>query len=601
MDDMTLVRDYAERNSEEAFAALVARHVNLVYSVALRKSGNPPAAEEITQAVFIVLARKAGSLRNGTILPGWLYQTTRLTAANYLRAEIRRVRREQEAYMQSLSNETEPEYWPQIEPLLEDAMGRLGDKDRDAIVLRFLEGKNLREVGAALGTSEDAAKMRVNRALEKMRNFFSKRGVVVTGAIIGGTVSANAVHAAPIGLAAGISATAVKGSAVAASTITLAKGVLNVMAWTKAKTAAVAGVAVILVIGATVVGVKAVHSARAATWPDIQGAWVGTLEVWPQKIPMMYKISKVNGSYQATGNNAYQGVREVPVSKLTYKYPSVRIEQDAIGFTYDATFDKSTMQMTGIWKQRGQTGQFIMKLDNNTDAFPEPLKESDYASRKDSDVQGYWQGTINVEKTVLRVAIRIAELPNGTLRAEGDSIDQGARGLLATSASYKSPVVRVEFGGIGGVFEGNMSVKGRLITGTWTQGDKAIPLNLERVDAPAANTQEERGDYAYTNPAELQGHWKGTLEIKQKDIKLRLAVDIAKLPKGTFSCSMISLDQGGGEIPASSVSYTPPNVRLEWKGIGAGFYGKLGNGKLTGAWRQGGGGLPLVLTRSASE
>src|ERR1039458_9270940 len=124
-DDIALLRQYAERNAESAFATLVEKYVNLVYSTALRSVGNSHAAEEITQAVFIILARKARSLSQGTILSGWLYQTARLTAANFLRAEIRRQHREQEAYMQSLLNELEPEVWPQIAPLLERKSTRL--------------------------------------------------------------------------------------------------------------------------------------------------------------------------------------------------------------------------------------------------------------------------------------------------------------------------------------------------------------------------------------------------------------------------------------------------------------------------------------------
>ena len=177
LDDIELLAQYARDNSEAAFATLVTRHVNLVYSTALRNAGNPHAAEEITQAVFIILARKARSLSPQTILSGWLYQTARLTAANFLRAEIRRQHREQEAYMQSLLNEPEPNVWPQIAPLLDAAMAGLGEKDRNAVVLRFFENKSLGEVGRALGASEDAAKMRVNRALDKLRKFFSKRGV----------------------------------------------------------------------------------------------------------------------------------------------------------------------------------------------------------------------------------------------------------------------------------------------------------------------------------------------------------------------------------------------------------------------------------------
>jgi len=123
LDDHQLLAEFARKNSEAAFAALVQRHVNLVYSVALQSVGNVHAAEEITQAVFIILARKAKSFSRKTILSGWLYQTTQLTAANFLRGEIRRQKREQEAYMQSALNKSEPDVWPQIAPLLDDALG----------------------------------------------------------------------------------------------------------------------------------------------------------------------------------------------------------------------------------------------------------------------------------------------------------------------------------------------------------------------------------------------------------------------------------------------------------------------------------------------
>lgn len=133
-NDLQLLREFAERQSEAAFAELVKRHVNLVYSVGLRQAGNQHHAEEITQAVFIILARKAGSLGRKTILSGWLYQTARLTAANFLRTERRRAAREQEAYMQSLSHESGPDVWPKIAPLLDDAVAKLGQKVREADV-----------------------------------------------------------------------------------------------------------------------------------------------------------------------------------------------------------------------------------------------------------------------------------------------------------------------------------------------------------------------------------------------------------------------------------------------------------------------------------
>ena len=190
LDDIALLKQFAENGSEPAFAEIVSRHVNLVYSAALRKVGDAHAAQEISQAVFIILARKAQSLGAKTILSGWLHQTTRLTAANFLRGEIRRQKREQEAFMRSTLNEDINETWRQIAPVLDDAISKLGAKDRDAIVLRYFENKSLVEVGAAMGTGEDAAKMRVSRALEKLRKIFSKRGVRLSAALIAGAVSA---------------------------------------------------------------------------------------------------------------------------------------------------------------------------------------------------------------------------------------------------------------------------------------------------------------------------------------------------------------------------------------------------------------------------
>ena len=263
-DDLTLLREYARGNSEEAFAALVSRHVNLVYSVALRLVRDPHLAEEITQAVFIILARKAGSLGPKTILSGWLCRAARYASANALTIQRRRQCREQEAFMQSqldqvqddLSrrSEAEAETWTQIAPLLNGALEQLGQKDHDAVVLRFFEGRNFKEVGAALGASEDAAKMRVSRALEKLRTFFTKRGVSSTTAIIAGVISAHSVQAAPVALAKSVTAVALaKGATAAVSTLTLVKGTMKMMIWMKMKLAMTVGAAVMTAVVASTV------------------------------------------------------------------------------------------------------------------------------------------------------------------------------------------------------------------------------------------------------------------------------------------------------------------------------------------------------------
>jgi len=266
IDDMDLVRQYARCKSEEAFATLVSRHVNLVYSVALRQVRDAHLAEEITQTVFIILARKARSLTSKTVISGWLYRTARYASAKALTMQRRRQHREQEAYMRAQLNETESNAWMQIEPVLDTAMAQLGEKDHNAVVLRFFEGRDFKDISATLGTTEAGAKMRVNRALEKLRRFFTTRGLTFSAAAIAGAISANSVQAAPIGLATSVTAAAAKGTAVTTSTLTLIKTTLKIMAWTKLKTAVVVGAIAIIAAGTATVTIQR-SKAKAGTSP----------------------------------------------------------------------------------------------------------------------------------------------------------------------------------------------------------------------------------------------------------------------------------------------------------------------------------------------
>jgi RNA polymerase sigma factor (sigma-70 family) len=222
--DLDLLHQYTRDNSQDAFTALVNRHVNLVYSAALRQVRSPQLAEEIAQSVFADLARNAGSLARGGNAPSsgsltpWLYAVTRRTAIDAIRKESRRRLREQIAVEMNEMNATAND-WTQIAPLLDDAMTALEEIDRTAVLLRYFENKSLREVGEALGASEDAAQKRVSRAVEKLREFFSKRNVTVGAAGLTVLISANAVQSAPVGLAVAISAAALAGTAVSASTV----------------------------------------------------------------------------------------------------------------------------------------------------------------------------------------------------------------------------------------------------------------------------------------------------------------------------------------------------------------------------------------------
>ena len=235
---MTLVREFAANQSEPAFAALVERHIGLVHSAAVRQVGDAHLAEEITQAVFIILARKAASLGTKTILSAWLYRTTRYAAADSLKARRRRQFREQEAHMQSTLNQPDAYAWAQLAPLLDDALSELGETDRTALVLRYFENKTAREIAEALRMEEGAAQKRVARALEKLRALFVKRGVTLTATVIAGAVASNSVQAAPVGLAVKVSVVAAKGAAVSTSITTLVKGTIKMMTSTKTFTAA---------------------------------------------------------------------------------------------------------------------------------------------------------------------------------------------------------------------------------------------------------------------------------------------------------------------------------------------------------------------------
>src|SRR3954470_21402280 len=181
---MTDVNDilfrYVETRSEEVFGELVERLLPLVYSAALRQvNGDAALASDVAQMVFSDLALKAATLPRKIVLSGWIYRHTCFTAAKAVRSERRRKAREEEAVqMQNLNNSPEAA-WKQIAPLLDEAMNGLGATDRNAIVLRFFDGLDLHRVGQALGTNEDAAQKRVARALEKLRRFFARKGVVL--------------------------------------------------------------------------------------------------------------------------------------------------------------------------------------------------------------------------------------------------------------------------------------------------------------------------------------------------------------------------------------------------------------------------------------
>jgi RNA polymerase sigma factor (sigma-70 family) len=277
-DDWQLLQDYAKRGSEAAFRALVERHLGFIHAAARRQVNDSQLAEEVTQAVFILLARKAGSFGREVVLPGWLFRTTRFVAARATRSERRRQQREREASeMQQLQSSKTAS--PALSPLLDEALARLGERDRNAVLLRFARDQSLREVGAQLGVSEEAAKKRVSRALERLRSFFAGRGYAVSVAALAGVLSQSLAQGAPAELAVRVLAKSLAGSSAGGTALpALAQETLEAWRWTRLK---VAGSLTALLAGLVLVGVVLAPQLRPVSGRGAKGDSHGRSAVAP--------------------------------------------------------------------------------------------------------------------------------------------------------------------------------------------------------------------------------------------------------------------------------------------------------------------------------
>ncbi len=233
MTDSELLQRYLTAGAEADFAALVERHLPLVYGAALRQLGNPALAQEVTQNVFITLARRAIWLTGHPSLAGWLYRTAVHLAQHQVRAEQRRRRREQIALELGTTMKVDDSLFSKIAPVLDEILLELGAADREALLLRFFADKSMREIGAALGVREDAAQKRVAKALDALTERFRRRGFHIAGAAATALALQQAsAGAVPAGLGA-LATQAALGSGAAASLGGLAMPITKLMTLTK--------------------------------------------------------------------------------------------------------------------------------------------------------------------------------------------------------------------------------------------------------------------------------------------------------------------------------------------------------------------------------
>ena len=387
--DAQLLRDYAEHGGEPAFREIVTRHTDLVYSAALRCVNSSDLACDVAQSVFTDLARKARPLADKLVdnasLVGWLYRSTRFAALNQLRDDRRRLAHERQAMEQLLSNsETAPD-WDRVRAVLDEAMDNLSDEDRDALLLRFFKNHDFRAVGRALGVSDDTAQKRVSRALEKLHEHLTRRGITTTATLLSAVIVANAVQAAPAGLAVTISAAAVLAGTTFATTTTAT--VTKAMALTKIKFITAAIIAALSIPLALVLYqnaslrheitalrasvIKAARPPDAITQPDKSGSSENELQRLRKE---HLELLSLRGRVTQLARELRERKAGGPPADTNPNPASEPTEADSILFSASLTNRVGTGQtlVAGGWSKDGMRGYLlatpvIQQVDNMPD------------------------------------------------------------------------------------------------------------------------------------------------------------------------------------------------------------------------------------------
>ena len=368
MDDSALLHRYAEERSEEAFAELVRRHIGLVYHAALRQTGGDTTlAEDATQAVFTDLARKARVLAQRPVITGWLYTSTRFAAAKARRTERRRQVREQEAQlMHELNQDTgSATEWERLRPVIDDALHALDERDREAVLLRFFEGRPFAEIGAKLSLTEDTARVRVGRALDKMHARLARRGVTSTAAALAAALANQTVAAAPAGLAATVTGAALAGAMSGAEVAWLAFFTMN-----KIKAGVVGAILLAALVPALVEG-----RAHQALSDELQNLQAGENAAQRANTQLMTALAKVGAKNPVANESGELAKMRARAAVLRARPEGVveaemRPPANAGWATPEAAFETMNWAVTaGDWATFAKSWKFERENKSAADAF----------------------------------------------------------------------------------------------------------------------------------------------------------------------------------------------------------------------------------------
>ena len=411
--DAQLLRDYA-RGMEAAFAEIVSRHTDLVYSAALRQVYSPDLASDVAQSVFADLARKArdlsGRLPREASLVGWLYRATRFAARDLHRGETRRNKRERQAMEQfhSDSGTGVPPVWSEIAPHLEAAMSELEETDRDAVLLRYFKNHDLRTVGATLGITDDAAQKRVSRAVDRLREFFAKRGIAIGASGLAVALSANAVQAAPVGLVLSISAAAaLTGTTLATATTATATKAISMTVIQKT----IVGVTLVAAVGTGVYEARqaSTYRAQVQTLQQQQTPLTEQIQQLQQeRDDATSRVAQLNSEVERLSQNSSEVIRlRGEVARLRGSSATRSAQPaDRSGASANQGSTGNVSQLTQEAIQLWQSGRLaeaiskfesVLKLDPNNSSAWNGLGWANLNSGKQTEAEQAFQKVVEME------------------------------------------------------------------------------------------------------------------------------------------------------------------------------------------------------------